>query len=245
MRCARHHDQDFDDADYAGSVSSTPNGADRADSGPPDAGDATSLEVGDLEEEPTATPRRPDRRRQLLIALGAVVAVLVGVLIALQLIRGGEGDPYIVETTTVTAGEPTPGDPIELDTGTALAAAMPGTVLGYAVSEQSESTAMLDLHALTGLLLTYSGSSDAVVLQVGQWPDGAEATDALTALRDVDGEIVGEDADVVVDGDTVGDVQTLLLPDGTERTTWRNGTVVLVAEGPEGTTRAFYDAFPL
>jgi histidine ammonia-lyase len=49
---------------------------------------------------------------------------------------------------------------------------------------------------------------------------------------------------VVVAGEAVGAVATVALDDATERTIWTNSTVALVIEGPTGSTRPFFDAFP-
>jgi hypothetical protein len=182
-------------------------------------------------------------RRQLLL-LGSVVAVLVVVALALLLTQrlGGQMEPLTIETTTVTVPPPTPAEPpIERDTSTALLAALPDAVIGWSVSEQVESAAMTEAGALEGWQLTYTGSETAVVLQVGQWPTPDEAT---AAAADLVGEATATDqGEVLVDGAAAGTFTTYEV-DGGERSVWTNATVVLVAEGPVGTTSTFYDAFP-
>lgn len=180
-----------------------------------------------------------------MIVLGGAVAVLVIVAAALLMTQQrGPQEPLTIETTTVVVPPPTPAeDPIERDTSTALLAALPGAVLGYAVSEQVESAAMLDLEALEGWQLTYAGTTAELVLQVGQWPTVEESAAAATSLL---GEASATDSgDVVVAGEPVGTFTTLAVDDETERTIWTNASVMFVIEGPTGTTRAFYDAFPL
>jgi hypothetical protein len=184
-------------------------------------------------------------RRRLVILLGAAVAVLVIVAAALLLTQGrGQQEPLTVETTTVVGPPPTPAeDPIERDTSTALLAALPGAVLGYAVSEQVESAAMLELEALEGWQLTYSSTGSEVVLQVGQWSTAAESSAAATSL--LGDATATESGDVLVGGEAVGTFTTVAVDETTERTIWTNATVTFVIEGPSGSTRTFYDAFPL
>lgn len=174
--------------------------------------------------------------------------MLVIVVVALLLTQNRGGmEPLTVETTTVVIPPPTPDeDPIERDTSTPLLAALPDSVLQYAVSEQVEAEAMLDLDALEGWQLTYSAGDDRIVLQVGQWPTTEEATEAATTLLgEVPESAATVSGDVVVDGEPVGTFTTTFEADGTtERTVWSNSTAVFVAEGPRDATRPFYDAYP-
>lgn len=193
------------------------------------------------EGEPSS--RGPGRRP--LILIGAVVTVLVLVLVALLLTQrlGGQMEPLTVETTTVIVPLPTPVEPpIERDKSTALLEALPDTVLGWAVTEQAEAATMTDLSALEGWQLTYGASDSELVLQVGQWPEAQEATDAATGL--VGDATPTEQGDVLV-GDTVVGSFTTFEIDGGERTVWTNDTVVFVVEGPVGVTGTFFEAFPL
>lgn len=186
----------------------------------------------------------PNRsRRRLLILIGAVVGLLVIALVALLLTQNaGRRDPMNVVTITHQAEPPTPEvEPIEREKGTPLLEALPDVVLGYAVTEQTESATMLEAFALEGWTLTYTGAEAAVVLQIGQWPTDDEA-------QRVFADIVGEEAataegEVLVGGEAVGTFVVQQV-DGGERTVWRNGTAVLVAEGPSGATQEFYEAFP-
>lgn len=184
---------------------------------------------------------RSSRRRLFLLV--AVVAVLVVVAVTLLLTqRSGQIEPLVVETTTVRLPPPTPAqDPIERDTSTALLAALPDAVLGYAVSEQTESAAMLDRSALEGWQLTYEAVDATVVLQVGQWPEAEEAAEAATAIV---GDATATEQGEVRVGDAVVGTFTTLETDDVERTVWTNGTAVFVVEGAVGATRTFYDAFP-
>ena len=193
---------------------------------------------GDGDSEGSSTPRK----RRIVIA-AAAVGVLVVVLVALALTRGsGQVDPITVVTITEEAVSPSPQTaPIERDTSTPLLEALPGTVLAYAVSEQTESEQMLAAHALEGWTLTYADADASIVLKVGQWPDGKEAKAAWDALI-ADAEPTAS-GDVVVGDDTVGGVVTVV--DGeVERTIWRNRTAVFVAQGPVGATQAFFAGFP-
>lgn len=178
--------------------------------------------------------------------MAGAAAVAVAALVVVLIVQNNSGprDPIVTVTITEQGELPTPPtDPIERDTGTALLAALPDAVLGYAVSEQVESAAMAELSALEGWELTYTGADDAILLEVGQWPDGAEAQTAYDAVIG-DAEPLAE-GDVVVGEDVVGTFVVQEIDDGTERTLWRNGTAVFVASGPSGTTQTFYDAFGL
>jgi len=196
---------------------------------------------GDGDPEGAAAEATPRKRRIVIAA--AAVGVLVVVLVALALTRGsGQVDPITVVTITEEAVSPSPQTaPIERDTSTPLLEALPGTVLAYAVSEQTESEQMLAAHALEGWTLTYADADASIVLKVGQWPDGKEAKAAWDALI-ADAEPTAS-GDVVVGDDTVGGVVTVV--DGeVERTIWRNRTAVFVAQGPVGATQAFFAGFP-
>ena len=216
-------------------------------------GEPAGENVAPEAEEPAET-RRTNRaagrraaafwssRRRILV-LGGAVAVLVVVAVTLLLTQQrGPSEPITVVTTTVAVPAPTPEqDPIERDTSTELLAALPDTVLQYAVSEQIESERMLELDALEGWRLTYASADDAVVLSVGQWPTTEEATEAAAALLEDATPI--DEGDVLVDGEPVGTFTTSAADDATERTIWTNSTVVFVVRGATGTTHTFYDAF--
>lgn len=176
--------------------------------------------------------------------IGVAVAVLVALAVTLLLTQQrDQPEPGSIETTTVMLPPPTPEeDPIERDTSTALLAALPGSVMAYAVSEQTESEQMLDLGALEGWRLTYTAGDDAVVLDVGQWASADDAAEAATAL--LGSAETTDEADVLVAHEPMGTVATIAVDETTERTIWTNSTVVFVIEGAAGTTRAFYDAYP-
>jgi hypothetical protein len=225
--------------------------ADDAGTSPvPALGDASGADTApgeDVEGEPdgerdeSAAPA--DQRKRLVIVGAAVVGVLLVVLVVLLLNRGSSSDPMTVVTITQEAAVPTPQtEPIERNTPTDLLAALPDTVLGWAVSEQTKSSSMLKAHALEGWTLTYADPDSAIVLDVGQWPDGQEAKAAYDALPG-DAEVISS-GEVVVGGDEVGQYVTQQVDEDTERTIWRNRTAVFVAEGPAGSTQDFYDAYP-
>lgn len=190
-----------------------------------------------------ATRTATSVRKRLVIVIATVVGLLLAVLVGLLIARGGgQREPITVETVTVAAVSPSPvTEPIERDTPTALLAALPGTVLGYAVSEQVESEQMLAAYALEGWTLTYSDPDAVIVLDAGQWPDEREATAAWDALV-ADAQPIAS-GEVVVGGEPAGDVVTAVEGE-TERTIWRNRSAVFVAQGPVGTTQSFFDGFP-
>ena len=189
----------------------------------------------------------PVSRRTIILIGAAVVAALIIVLVVLQLNRP-EPQPSPTASTT-TLPTPTPAsEPIERDTSTALLAALPGTVLDYAVSDQVQSQAMIDASALEGWQLTYSSTDGVVLLQVGQWPTAEEATAQMQAvLASVDPAAVQVERErpVEVAGTAVGQLTVLALADRAGRAVWTNGTVLFVADGTLRAVDDFYDAFPL
>lgn len=216
-------------------------GAEGADAGGDDPARGDDAAEGDGEPGEPAPPA--DQRKRLIIIGAAVVGVLLVVLVVLLLTRDPGSEPMTVVTITQEATVPTPQtEPIDRDTSTDLLAALPDTVLGWALSEQTESASMLEAHALEGWTLTYADPDGAVVLDVGQWPVGKEALAAYESLLgDAEATSSGE---VVVGDDEVGEYVTQQVDEDTDRTVWRNRTAVFVAEGPSGSTQAFFDAYP-
>lgn len=189
----------------------------------------------------------PHLDRRLLIPGVVAVAAVIALVVVLALTRGG-GEVTAREPVTVTySGDaPTPQtDPVEQDTSTDLLAALPPTVLGWALQDQGEASGMLDRFALEGWRLDYTGADGEVVLLVGQWPTEQEA---MQAWDDIVGSGDGEELlreDVEVGGEATGEVVVMATDDG-DRAIWRNGTAVLVADAPDETDAvSFYEAFPL
>ncbi|WP_163540753.1 hypothetical protein [Occultella kanbiaonis] len=178
----------------------------------------------------------------LVIAVVAVITVFVAMLLS---DRGDAGDPSV--TITTTGPVPTPeAEPIARDTGTALLAALPDTVLGYAVSAQVADEAMVTAGAVEGWQLTYTGADGDVTVRVGQWGSAEEVAAALPAVAALDGADVVEDGQVDVAGAAAGTFQILETADGVGRAVWTNGTVGFVVDGPDAdSVRAVYLAYPL
>ncbi|MBZ2198063.1 hypothetical protein [Occultella gossypii] len=178
----------------------------------------------------------------LVIAVVAVITVFVAMLLSG---RGDAGDPSV--TITTTGPVPTPeAEPIARDTSTALLAALPDTVLGYAVSAQVADEAMVTAGAIEGWQLTYTGADGDVTVRVGQWESVEEAAAALPAVAALDGADVVEDGQVDVAGAAAGTFQILEAADGAGRAVWTNGTVGFVVDGPDAdSVRGVYQAYPL
>lgn len=181
-----------------------------------------------------------------MVVAAVAIVVVVAAATALVLTRAGQREPMSVVTVTEEAVSPIPGEPAERDTSTALLEALPGTVLGYATSAQAECESFAEQYPLECWTLVYSSRTGDIELTVAQWPSGGEATEAMASVSHIDdGASLTVSGEVVVEGESVGEVGTLEVSPETERTIWRNGTAVFLATGPAGTTQAFYDAFPL
>jgi hypothetical protein len=178
----------------------------------------------------------------LVITVVAVITVFVAMLLSG---RGDAGDPSVTITTTGPA--PTPeAEPVARDTSTALLAALPDTVLGYAVSAQVADEALVTAGAIEGWQLTYTGADGDVTVRVGQWDSAEEAAAALPGVAALEGTEVVEDGQVVVADTAAGTFQIIETADGAGRAVWTNGTVGFVVDGPGAeSVRAVYLAYPL
>ncbi|WP_258724442.1 hypothetical protein [Cellulomonas sp. NS3] len=207
------------------------------------------------------------RRRRLLLVGGAVAAVVVvgGVLIAV--LTGGDDEPGAAPAAeTVTLAPPTPtAQPVARASTTAFAAALPPSVLQYALASSGPEDAWTAAGALEAYTETYSdGGTAQVVVQSGQWETPEEAAAQLAALAT--GLPAGIPADasaspspgattapaplpqtgeVVVDGQPVGTFTIVDAGDGSGIALWSNGTTVFRATAPVEQIRDVYAAFPL
>lgn len=240
----------------------------------PDDADQPGGAAGDAADE---APARSGRRRGLVI--GAVVAgvVLVGGGIAAALLLGGDGDdPAAGPAPVVTLPSPTAtATPVAREADSPFAAALPTTLLQYALAESAPDDEWLGADALEAWSETYSdGGSGSVTVRAGQWETAEEAAAVLAGLRDalpaVADAAPGDDAtstaaatdapsagaagggpavlledDVVVDGEPVGEVTVVDAGDGTGVAVWSNGTAVFQVTGPAADIRNLYAAYPL
>jgi hypothetical protein len=192
------------------------------------------------------------RRRRLVVFSGAGLVVLaVAVLTAFVWPGFAVPEPLPTPTVTVTAPEPTPTISPAARTGeqTALSKALPDVVLALVQQKLANLPQWQDEHdALEAWTVTYADGTGAdattVTLQVGQWPDADSATAFYEAQVKAGGS-VARAGDVKVGGKVTGSYAERDGSDGAAVIWWRNGTVVLRAEGPKDQLEKFYTRYPL
>ncbi|WP_425955149.1 hypothetical protein [Xylanimonas sp. McL0601] len=191
------------------------------------------------------------RRRRIVVGSAAGVLVLAIALVTAFLWPGfAVPEPLPTPTTTVTAPVPTPTISPAKRSGeqTALTKALPDTVLAFAQQTITNLPAWQDDHqAVESWTVTYADGKGAdattITLQAGQWSDAADASSFYTAQVKAAGTPV-KDGAVEVGGKEAG--QYALVPgEAGASLWWRNGTVVMHAQGAQDDLEAFYSAFPL
>lgn len=174
--------------------------------------------------------------------LGAVV-VIGGTLGALAGAGVFQTEPEPLPTPTVTLDPPTPtATPITPgEDATALVQALPASSLQYVLASVTASETWSELAPIEQWDAVYDdGSGASFTVRFGQWADDAAAT---TAWRQLAAETAGEpenEGPVLVGTEEVGEYQVFA-----DTVVWRNGTVVLVATGPQQDLVNFYTAFGL
>lgn len=119
----------------------------------------------------------PKRRRPPLWLLIVIGLVVVGGVVALILALTAKDEaPEVLPAATVTLPVPTPTvDPIAREEGTAFQAALPSTVLDYALTEIVAYEPMLASGAVEAWQLGYTDGAQSVVLYAGQFADAVTA----------------------------------------------------------------------
>lgn len=214
-------------------------------------------------------------RRRPPIWLWVVAGVLlVGVAAVAALLMSNRGGGPVPEAEVVTLPPPTPTvDAISREAGTALFDALPSTVLAFALSATSDAPALVQAGALEAYTMQYTDGSQQVTVVVGQWPTDAEAEAAYQAAADAAAAVAAappvsespsadesvdpedttsptpvepvEEGGVEAGGTEVGRYTLALRADGTATMVWRNGTVMLQADGPAGAVRDLYTGYAL
>lgn len=178
-------------------------------------------------------------RRPVVVVAALFVLALVGLFVYF-LLRPDPVEPEAPPTPdpiTTTLAVPTPeGEPIEVDTSTALSAELPDVVLDHVLTAQeADEDAVNDLRAFEAWQLTYSAPGSDIQVQVVQWHDEDEAADHLDELTAepvgwVDGQ-GRRSGDVAVEGEAVGRYEIGGLDDADDpepaSTPWPDG-----ADGP-------------
>lgn len=190
------------------------------------------------------------RRRRVFFGVGALVLALIVFLLAGFAWPGflrGDGGSEPQPTVTVTASPATPtvesmDRPAE---ETAFQKALPSAVLTFSLLSYAESAATLDAGAVEAWTFEYSDGERPVTVVAGQWATPEDATAAADAMLAAAGEPTSS-GDVLVGTEVVGTYAiTPGATAGTAVATWRNGTTVFQASGPEDVVEEFYAAFPL
>lgn len=201
----------------------------------PPPGETNEVESGD-------EPPRSGRRLAWLWIVLTVLAVGIGaVAIWLTVLKP---EPQTVPGAVVTVAPPEATvEPVSIESPTALIAAMPVTVATYALTSatplEPAAVAVEYGRVADAAALTYWNGTDQVDVTVLQYYSEDEAAAAWTSL--VGEDVTGEP--VMADGVEVGASAAVVQPE--PGIVWRNGTTVLIANGPPLELRGFFDAFGL
>ena len=238
---------------------------------PPGVGPATgsvpAAEGGD------PTPPRGRRRWVLPVVLVVLVLVVGGAVVGVLRAKGaaptGTASTLVVPSPTPTV------QPVARTATSAFAAALPVSVLQYALASSVNDDAWLAKGALESYTETFTdGSGTTLGLQAGQWATPQEATAALGALTaaatptaaattspaaSTEASAAASPAATAGDGTSglprtgtvdaagqaVGSYVIVDNGDGTGTATWTNGTALLQLSGPVAEIARAYSAFPL
>ena len=225
---------------------------------PPGVGPATgsvpAAEGGD------PTPPRGRRRWVLPVVLVVLVLVVGGAVVGVLRAKGaaptGTASTLVVPSPTPTV------QPVARTATSAFAAALPVSVLQYALASSVNDDAWLAKGALEAYTETFTdGAGTTLGLQVGQWATPQEATAVLGALTATPptateaatpGATASADASglprtgtVDAAGQAVGSYVIVDNGDGTGTATWTNGTALLQLTGPVVEIARAYSAFPV
>ncbi|WP_277208198.1 hypothetical protein [Isoptericola croceus] len=190
------------------------------------------------------------RRRKIGLVVALVAIAVIALVTAFVWPGFARPDAEPLPDVTVTAAPPTPtADPADLpDDATDFLSAMPGSVLQLVRLDVAENEWVEDADAIEAWDVTYGDGPDGgeqVALVAGQWSDADAASEVHAALLEAAGTPTAE-GDVTVGDETAG---TYTVTPGTAAgqsvVTWRNGTAVFQASGPDQLVQDFYQAFPL
>ncbi|MBU4215163.1 MAG: hypothetical protein KJ792_10950 [Actinobacteria bacterium] len=212
---------------------------------------------------PTGEVAESGRRRRWILAVVIVVLVLVVGGAVWGVLHAG-GTPTAT-SSTVLIPSPTPTvEPVARTATSTFAAALPTTVLQFALASSAADDAWVAKGALEAYAETFADGSGATLgLQVGQWvtpqettavfgaitaaaptsPASSPATASSTATAGTDG--LPRSGSVEVGGQATGSYLIVDNGDGTGTATWTNGTALLQLTGPVAEIARLYAAFPL
>ncbi|MGV8979168.1 MAG: hypothetical protein ACOH17_14100 [Cellulomonas sp.] len=214
-----------------------------------------------------------DTRRRTMLIVGGIVAavVVIGGIVAIVVSRGGDDAAVLPAPTASTVLLPLPTAtlaPVPRAATTAFAAALPTTLLQYALATSVPEPTWVGAGALEAYSESYSdGGAAQVVVLAGQWetPEAAAAyaaqlvaaipAVAAPAATPSSTESAGATAaapagfpasgDVMVAAVKVGTFSLVDAGDGTGIAVWTNGSSVFRATAPITDLRNVYAAYPL
>lgn len=197
----------------------------------------------------------------LPVALSALVVIVAAVVVLVLTSRDDASAPPDAVVTTVVLPVPTPTvAPIDRGATTTFSAALPTTLLQYALAATQADAEWQAAGALEAWHDSFTdGGSGTVVVRAGQWETSQEAAAFLAqqvaglppapAPTATAGETAGGAApvtgEVVVGGAPVGTYTIGRTADGTGVAVWSNGTAVFRIDGPADQIANLYAAFPL
>ncbi|WP_456845581.1 hypothetical protein [Cellulomonas sp. P5_C6] len=213
-----------------------------------------------VDQEPPASSRP---RWLIPVIIGVVVLIAAAVIIAI--VTGSKGDstdtPPPAAASTVLLPSPTPTvAAVARPATTAFAAALPTTVLQYALATSAPDAEWQAAGALEAYTETYTdGGSGTVTVRSGQWETPEEATafaatlvaafpaapPAPSASASPAGPTLPQSGDVTAGGAKAGTYSIADAGDGTGIAVWTNGSAVFQATVPLADVVDFYNAFPL
>lgn len=245
----------------AGTGPAAPGPRPAAGSGPaaPGPRPAAQASVRDPQEPPAdgGSGRRP--AWLLPVAIGAGVLVVAGVVTGVLLSRDGAESPAATATTIVLPS-PTPTvEPAARTATTAFAAALPLSVLQYALAGSQEDPEPVAAGALEAWSETFTdGGAGTLTVRAAQFETPEEAaayaaslvatlpTAAPSPSASADGAAaLPASGEVQAGGAVVGSYTVVDAGDGTGVAVWQNGTAVLRLTAPVEDAADAYAAFPL
>ena len=243
------------------------------------AGQPASGDGGLPERQPAAPgvtgPEAPaDARRRKMLLIGGIAAavVVIGGIIAIVASQGGDDAVVLPTPTASTVLLPVPTAtvaPVPRAATTAFAAALPTTVLQYALATSAPEPTWVGAGAIEAYSESYSdGGTAKVVVVAGQWetPEAAAAyaqqlVAAIPAMATAPAATPSSTAsasataaapagfpvsgDVTAAGQKVGTFSLVDAGDGTGIAVWTNGSSVFRATAPIADLRNVYAAYPL
>lgn len=160
-----------------------------------------------------------------------------------------DAHPTAAPTTLMASPTPTVS-PVERPFQTSFTAALPESVLQYALASSVENTDWLGRGAIEAYTEEFDdGAGGALVVSEGQWATSAQALDVLADLTvtstSADAANHPQMGPVNVNGANAGRYILAINDDDTETITWTNGSAVLQLTGPPTEVTRAFSAFTI